>query len=237
MKNSNLTEMFQRWIPWVRLLLVPLLVLLFAQYLEGPPYRVIVRSFPFIITVVAVSAFAGEIVWRLKPYPPVLGLVYTIIVSAGFIWSAQSYYEGGKNRDYLFLLVFWSILMGLNLALCLSSLHVPFKRRGDRIAPAQGIGSVDHYDVRFYRLANDGGRLHLSHHLHGAPPLPEGFFVDGFSRDHFVSLKDYWATIKEQRLHRFTTPVTLYETIIKFGETQQLVDHFELEIRVSFSGE
>nr|WP_320115767.1 hypothetical protein [uncultured Desulfuromonas sp.] len=39
------------------------------------------------------------------------------------------------------------------------------------------------------------------------------------------------AIIREQRLHRFTTPITLYE---KFGDTQQLVQNYELEIEISF---
>jgi hypothetical protein len=224
-----------RYAAWA---LVPLLLFLFGQYLEGPPYRVIVRSGPFVIAVVGVTALASAFVWRLRRYPPLLGFIYVVMVSMGFIWSAQHYYDGGKNSDYLTFFLVWTVPMGINAALFLNSLFASFEPSPQPIAdgaePESAELPVGHFDVRLFTVAQDGGRKHLYYELRGGPPLPEGFFLDGYSHDHFVSLEEHWGHILEQRLRRFTTSITLYETIVKFGETQQLVQNYELEIETSF---
>ncbi|WP_176290262.1 hypothetical protein [Desulfuromonas acetoxidans] len=228
------------WLRYAGWALVPLLLFLFGQYLEGPPYRVIVRSGPFLIAVVGVTALASTFVWHLLRYPPLLGFIYVVTVSMGFIWSAQHYYDGGKHSDYLAFLLLWAVPMGINCSLFLNSLFAPFKLVSPQgevaVEHSDAEWPVGHFDVRLFTVSQDGGREHLYYELRGGPPLPEGFFLDGYSHDHFVSLKEHWGLIMEQRLHRFTTPITLYETIIKFGETQQLVQKYELEIETFFNG-
>jgi hypothetical protein len=60
-------------------------------------------------------------------------------------------------------------------------------------------------------------------------PLPQGFVLERYSSDHFVSLEEHWQTILDRKIAHFKTSLTLYETIIKFGNTRQLVNDYELE--------
>lgn len=96
--------------------------------------------------------------------------------------------------------------------------------------------TVTHYELRLFTVTDDGKRRGIHVQMQGTPPLPEVITLDGYSHDHFIALKDHWQTIKQQGLRHFTTPVTLYETIVKFGDTQQLVNRYELEIAITFTG-
>jgi len=223
-----------------------LFVLLYClgRYLGGPSYRVIVRSSAFVLSCIGVTAFASELACRRWHLPAVGGVLYTIISVTGFVWAAQHYYAGGKNSDYVVYILFWGALMGLNLALYLNSLFVsldpprqlvdpPHQPAGEELVE-QDNGPVRYFDVRLFCVDDSGERGGLYYQLRGGPPLPEGFVLDGYSSDHFVSLEEHWQTIVNRKIAHFKTSLTLYETIIKFGDTMQLVNDYELEIDTHF---
>jgi len=58
--------------------------------------------------------------------------------------------------------------------------------------------------------------------------------LDGFSRTLTIDLEDYWNLMTVARNTDFSTPVTTYETIVKFGQTQQLVDHYQLVLHIEY---
>lgn len=90
------------------------LVFIAGQYLEGPPYRVIVRSAPFILACFALSGLAAQYLRQRSSLPLLYYLYQALLIPGGFIFAIQNYYNGGINVDYSLAVLFFAILMGLN---------------------------------------------------------------------------------------------------------------------------
>jgi len=216
--------------PLLRWLLVPLLLYLFVQYLEGPSYREIVRGGPFLLAVFAISGLASEFLKQIWSTPLWVTPLQTILLPSLFILSVQFYFNGGHNNDALPILVACAIPMGINLLLYLISLY-NWKYRGSPPVSNDAPGT-DTYKIELLRRNSEGRTAGVSFSTSGSRPFPEAIYVDGYSRDHAISLLDYWPVIEQDGLGYFETPITIRETIIKFGETQQLVDDYLLRINV-----
>jgi len=64
--------------------------------------------------------------------------------------------------------------------------------------------------------------------------LPQYIVVDGYSQDQMIDLQPYWDDLIPQGVTHYETVITIKETIIKFGDTMQLVDHYLLIIDISY---
>lgn len=226
-------------------LLVPFLLVLSGWYLEGSPYRLIVRSPLFMFCVAGISVFACIFIRRVRSYPAGVCAVYAAVVCGGFIYSARQYYDGAGNDAYFPALILWGSFMGLNALLYVLGLFAPFFRKisqsnhpdmaSDRQPNNENPRHVDSYDIQLFRLNQDKTKGAVCFHMRGSRPLFGGFFINGFSQDQFVDLSLYWPTISEQRLEFFSTSISTYETIVKFGDTLQMTDTYQLEINTVFS--
>lgn len=209
-----------------RLLLLPLIIYLTGQFLEGPPYRVIVREFPFILACFVTSELAAHYLYQKFRGSVLVAIVQGALVPAGFILVVQRYYNGGINHDYTTAVTLFSLAMGINGMVYLWSLFDWKKRK----QPLQ----ISHYDVKLYNLCEDETLGRLSFHEQGEDSPPEAIILDGFSQNQCIDLNPYWTEISEKQLEEFQTDITVRETIIKFGDTMQLVDHYRLQIIVDY---
>jgi len=82
----------------LRWFLLPLLLYIAGQYLEGPPYRVIVRSVPFVLACFALSGLAAQYLRQKSDLPLLYYLLQALLVPFGFVFAIQSYYNGGQFR-------------------------------------------------------------------------------------------------------------------------------------------
>ena len=91
-----------------------------------------------------------------------------------------------------------------------------------------------HHSIQLIRMNQDGtpGAIKYSEEGEGDPP--EVIFIDGFERDQAIDLRAFRGHIQQAGLELFEAPITIRETIFKFGETQQLVDDYLLRIEVSY---
>lgn len=88
-----------------------LIIFSFGQFLEGPPYRVIVRSSPFISGIILMS-FSTAVSLRLKSDRFfIVNLIIGGVTPIGYILTIQQYYNGGINTDYQTLVHVFSSLM------------------------------------------------------------------------------------------------------------------------------
>ena len=94
---------------------------------------------------------------------------------------------------------------------------------------------MESYEIKLHSLDDQGSLGKVKHHEQGTTEPPEAIIIDGFSEDKYIDLREYWTEILADQLEEYQTDVTTYETIIKFGETQQLVDEYRLVIKVSYS--
>ena len=94
--------------------------------------------------------------------------------------------------------------------------------------------TLAHYDIRLYRLDSHGQRGACVLHEQGSGEPPPAISIDGFSRTLSIDLADYWTEIVERRLEHARARTSTYETIVKFGETSQLVNEYELLIETEF---
>lgn len=95
---------------------------------------------------------------------------------------------------------------------------------------------IKSYDIKLFSLGPDGEHTSLKYHDAGVSAPPEAITLDGFSQDICIDLSAYWADILQQRLEHLHTQITTRETIIKFGDTQQLLDEYEIIFETAFSG-
>jgi hypothetical protein len=218
-----------QWVQVLRWLLLPELLYLTGQFLEGPPYRVIVRSLPFILSCFALSGLAMHYLRQRIQLPVVGSIVQGLLLPTGFIFVVQKYYNGGINSDYTTAVTLFALAIGANGVIYLCSLF-DWKNRKNKEHPQQ----MSHYAIKLYTLHDDGtlGRLHYQDEGKESPP--EAIFLDGFSQNQCIDLAPYWAEVLDEHIEEFQTDITVKETIIKFGETMQLVDHYRLQIVVSY---
>lgn len=216
------------WPLTLRWLLLPALIFIIGQYLEGPPYRVIVRSLPFILACFALSGLAAQYLWQRSELPRLYCLLQALLIPFGFIFAIQNYYNGGINADYSLAVRFFAILMGLNGVLYSCSLF-SFRHRPKK------SGAMESYDIKLHYLDAQGSLGKVKHHEQGTEEPPEAISIDGFSEDRYIDLRGYWVEILADQIERFQTDITTYETIIKFGETQQLINKYRLIIKVTYS--
>lgn len=86
--------------------------------------------------------------------------------------------------------------------------------------------------VYFHSTGNLGK---IKYHDQGTTEPPEAIIIDGFSEDRYIDLREHWVEIIADKLEEYQTDISTYETIIKFGETQQLVNEYKLVVKVTFS--
>jgi len=218
---------------FLRWLLLPLLIYLVGQYLEGPAYRVLVRGLPFVVAAFALSVLAAQFLRRAKHLPWLLMVAQALVVPAGFVYSLQQYYDGGGNGSNVPAALFFSGLMALNAVIYLNSLFsLRVGVRPERKMPENS--TIHSYGISLHTLGDDGraGMLVFEQHGDGAPP--EVMTIDGYSHSIAIPLDAYWEDIQQQRLEHFRTQLTIRETIVKFGETRQLVDDCLLAIDVVY---
>jgi len=98
-----------------------------------------------------------------------------------------------------------------------------------REAPA---GSCRTYLVELLSLDDAGRSVGRKFHAEGEGEPPQWIILDGFSQDQSVDLRPYWERMRRQRLENLTSELTVRETIVKFGDTQQLVDDYRLVLRL-----
>ena len=209
-----------------RLSLLPTAFYLFGQFLEGPPYRVIVRGLPFILACFVMSELAAHYLYQKFRGSVLVAIVQGALIPAGFVLVVQRYYNGWINHDYTTAVTLFSLAMGINGMVYLWSLF-DWKKRKQLL-------QISHYDVKLYNLCEDGTLGRLSFHEQGEDSPPEAIILDGFSQNQCIDLDPYWAEILNEYIEDFQTDITVRETIIKFGETMQLVDHYRLQIIVDY---
>ncbi len=227
--------MIKRFAPWLRWVPLLLLVWLVGQFLEGPSYRAIVRSGLFMVMVTGVTLLACQAVYRLKNYPPLLGVIYTLITAGGFLWTIQHFYNGGKDSTYYWPLLFWSLFFLFNLLVYILSLFV--SQRFWALLYSRGrkkSKSIRSYRLWLYAIKEDGSRGGIRYQAEGVKPLPETIVLSGYSQDQLIDLEPCWQQIEVQQLESLKKEELVCETIIKFGEALQLRERFELEIQVNY---
>ena len=213
-----------------RWLLLPLLIYLLGQYFEGPPYRVIVRSLPFMMSCFYLSIVAAMQLHQRSELPLLYLLLQALLVPVGFVFTIQNYYNGGINADYSLAVLFFTILMGFNGIIYCWSLFSFHRQSKLRIKSAR----IKSYDLKLCYLDDDGNLGEIKYHDQGITELPEAMVIDGFSEDRYIDLRDHWETIIADQLEKYQTDITTYETIIKFGDTMQLTDKYRLTIKVTY---
>lgn len=218
-----------------RWFLIPLLLYLIGQYLEGSPYRVIVRSLPFLVACFALSWLATDFLRSKHKVPLWTSLFQGGVLPVVFIFSVQGYYSGAENSIYASSAVFLGLLMVGNGGIYVLSL---FSRGGTQKKVKKIVKRylLVAYKVRLYSLDHEGRTGAVRFEYCGkkfATPL-QWINLDGFSQNQAIDLSDYWATILQNQLTDFQTDLTVRESIVKFGEVRQLVDHYQLVIQSQF---
>lgn len=215
-------------------MLLPLLLLVFALFLEGPPTRLVVRGWPFIVACFSLSLLTAQFVQQLHRLHPAVVAIPAIIVPAGYVRLAQAYYHGGKNTDYHQLYIIFFILMWIIGLVYLSSLFIiqPRKAKTD----GKEAGSADNfaYDVTLYSLDSAGQRGSIIGKEQGKNNLPDFITVDGFSKDITIDLRAHWDSyLDDDDLEEYSTEVITHETIVKFGKPIQLVNNYQLVLKIN----
>jgi len=227
--STNKSAYFFWFLRW---LLVLLLFYVLGDYLEGPPTRFVIRSWPFIVACVSLSLLTAQFLHQVHRLALVKLTVPALAIPAAFIYCAQLYYNGGKNEVYVQAISFFFVLMCLIGVVYLYSLFVilPKKSRDKDVLADEE--SEPRYEITLYELDSEEQRGAIKIHMHGGIDLPEEIVVDGFSRDILIDLNDYWEAMLDNDLDDYSTNVTTYETIIKFGETMQLVNKYQLFLKL-----
>ncbi|MCK4502455.1 MAG: hypothetical protein KAU22_05425 [Desulfuromonadales bacterium] len=233
MCHSFLRQTYVYFVLLIRWLLLPLLFYIAGQYLEGPPYRVIVRSVPFILACFALSILAAQYLRQRSSLPLLYYLYQALLVPGGFIFVIQNYYNGGINGDYSLAILFFAILMGLNGILYSCSLF-SFRRRPQPTKLNTKPGIMKSYDIKLHCLDHEGNLGKVKYHDQGTAEPPEAIIIEGFSEARYIDLRGYWTEILAAQIEEYRTAITTRETIIKFGDTVQLVDEYELVMQVTY---
>ncbi len=233
----------------LRWLFVPILFYCFGGFLEGPPTRVVVRSFAFVFGCFSLSLLAAQFLRQVRRIPIALSLLQALVIPGGYVHFAQLYYHGGKNQDYSITIGIFFLLMMLNAAVYLNGLFA-LRHRGDLaeetiepipIEDDEYPEDDEYYDfelksfeVTLYALDSEGRRGKVAFHKKGKSQVPESIVLDGYSKDLHVDLEGYWDEIFENQREEYQTNISTYETIVKFGDTMQLVDDYQLVFKLKY---
>jgi len=218
----------------LRWLFVPILFYCFGGFLEGPPTRVVVRSFAFVAGCFSLSILAAQFLQQVRRIPTVLSLLQALVIPGGYVHFAQLYYNGGKNQDYFIAIAIFFLLMMLNAAVYLNGLFV-IKSRNTRADAEDTEEDVDFgYEITLYNLDSEGQRGSIKLQEQGREDLPEYITVDGFSKDIAIDLSEHWDVfLDDDDLDEYSAKVSTYETIIKLGEPIQLVNDYQLVLKIT----
>lgn len=219
----------------LRWLFVPILFYCFGGFLEGPPTRVVVRSFAFVFGCFSLSILAAQFLQQVRRIPKALSVLQALFIPTGYVYFAQIYYSGGKNQDYFIAIAIFFLLMMLNAAVYLNGLFVMKSK-----TTGTGDGETESeeefgYEITLYNLDPEGqlGSVKLQKQVQGEEELPEHITVDGFSKNIAIDLGEHWDVFLDDDFEEYSAKVTTYETIVKFGETQQLVNDYQLVLKIT----
>ncbi len=233
----------------LRWLILPLLFYAFAGFLEGPPTRVVVRSFTFVIGCFSLSILAAQFLQQVRRIPIALSIIQALFIPGGYIYFAQLYYDGGKNQDYSIAIGIFFLLLMFNAAVYLNGLFSlcqkvpsatnniePTTIEDDEASFAHKdyAGKLNSFEITLYELDPEGQRSKVILHKQGHSEPPKQLVVDGFSQDRYIDLSGYWDEILEDRRKQYCTDLTTHETIVKFGETMQLMNRYQLVFNLTY---
>jgi hypothetical protein len=200
----------------LRWLLLPLLLLTFGLFIEGPPTRLAVHSPLFLLSSFGLSLFAAQYVnqrWKTGLW---FTIIQAVVIPVGYILVMQRYYNGAKDMDYTMAMFFFSLFMSINGLLYLGSLCSVFgKKKGTYVITLYTTESKSHFVFR-----ETGTKQSL-------PKI----VLDGFSTDRHINLTSYWNEISSTHPDQYSTEITTFETIVKFSETMQLTNDYILEFK------
>lgn len=218
----------------LRWLFVPILFYCFGGFLEGPPTRVVVRSFAFVFGCFSLSILAAQFLQQVRRIPIALSLLQALVIPGGYVHFAQLYYHGGKNQDYSIAIGIFFLLMMLNAAVYLNGLFVIKSRNASAEADVTDEDVDFGYEITLYDLDSEGHCASIKLQEQGEKELPEHITVDGFSRDIAIDLSEHWDVfLDDEDIEEYSAKVTTYETIVKFGETKQLVNDYQLVLKIT----
>lgn len=194
-------------------------IMLLDMYFVSVPTREVVNSPAFYI------ALSGLV---LLPLFSVKGIAFKIasIISGAclyalILWSYQNYFHGAYNLDYSgwyvtssFLIAGYVFFFAMDLLMTIVGLH-----------KLRAINSAV-YSIKLYEIHGSNQTLVEEVEIPLQSDQVAEIAIDGFDRTLYLELDDCWNTIKEKDLKSFQTEKHLYETIVKFGDTQQLKRDF-----------
>lgn len=240
--------------PAARLTLLPFLLYLLGQYLEGPSYRTIVHGIPFVLVSFGIVILSAQYLGERTRRQFKVTFLPLLFLPAAFVYAIQRHFDGSANPPVSFAVFITSLLMFLCGLVYLRSLaaawdtslptttatpHQPATQADEAGSDDAGLpgndSGVAHYDIRLYRLDHQGRRSSLIQQESGHGELPRAFLLDGYSETQCIDLDPGWADVLSHRIELYRTHVATYETIEKFGETQQLVNEYELVFEVKFA--
>lgn len=228
--NKNKTAYLFWFLRW---LLALLLFYVFGDFLEGPPTREVVRSWPFIVACVSLPVLTAQFLYQVFRVHFAALVVPALAIPSGYIHFAQLYYDGGKNEPYELSVTLFFVLMLLIGVVYLFSLYMIRPQQPKEETDDSESESDAGYEITLYELKSEGKRGAVKHQEEGGEELPEGISIDGFSRTLFIDLNEYWDDMLENELDDYSAKVTTYETIVKFGETKQLVDNYQIVLKLT----
>ena len=97
---------------------------------------------------------------------------------------------------------------------------------------------IQHFHVQLFKRHTDGKTspyATFDEQGDSTTPLPQYIVIDGYSHDHIIELQPYWDKLISQGMRDYETTVTVRETIIKFGDTMQLVDDYILKFNITYA--
>lgn len=223
----------------LRWLLLPLLFYVFGDFLEGPPTRVVVRSIPFVLVCILLPGLTAQFLYQVHRLPRHIVTSSSLFITCGFIYFSQLYYNGSKDKDYELLTTIFFILMCLVGLVYLYSLFVIKPKSSyedDEESEDDDWESVPFtsYEIILYYLDSEEQRGKVVLRKQGSSELPEYLVVDGFSKDCFIDLSEYWDEIINDECEHYSTDLTTYETIVKFGDTMQLVNNYQIVFNLTY---
>ena len=193
----------------------------------------IVRSVPFVLACFSLSILAAQYLRQRSNLPLLYYLYQALLIPVGFVFVIQNYYNGGINGDYSLAVLFFAILMGFNGILYGCSLF-SLRRQPQSAKLETTPGIIKNYEIKLYCLDSEGNSGKEKYHDKGISDPPQAIIIDGFSEDIYIDLREYWSEILEDQIEEYHTDITTRETIIKFGDTVQLIDEYRLEMQVTY---
>jgi len=98
--------------------------------------------------------------------------------------------------------------------------------------------TIQSFHVRLFKSNEEGKPAPypiFDKHGTASDERPQYIAVDGFSKDEYIDLQPYWDNIIHQGIRHYQTVITIRETIVKFGDTMQLVSHYLLTFEVHYA--